>query len=82
MSVLWIALQWLLNLVETMAVVAAILAIGAAIAVSAFWLLDRTVSKLAGPSLEAESYDYDKIDAYSEDSETSPVISPSPEGFS
>lgn len=60
---LWTALQWLLNLLETMAVIAVILAIGAAIAVSAFWLLYRIVCKLAGSSVEAESYEYD-IDGY------------------
>ena len=55
----WTALQWLVNLLEVVAVIAAILAIGAAIAVGAFWLLYRTVCKLAGPSLEAESYEYE-----------------------
>jgi hypothetical protein len=57
--VVWIALQWLVNLLEVVAVIGAILAIGAAIAVGAFWLLYRTVCKLAGPSVESESCEYE-----------------------
>ena len=59
---LWIALQWLIHLVEAVVVMAAILAIGAGVAVGAFWLLYRTVCKLAGSSMEMED-EYEAEDA-------------------
>jgi hypothetical protein len=76
-SVLWIALQWLLNLLEAIAVIAVILAIGAAIAVSAFWLLYRIVCKLAGSCVEAESYEYD-MDGYLGATSVIPLIPDDP----
>lgn len=51
-------MRWLAHLVEAVAVIAAILSIGAAIAIAAFWLLSRVIRRLAGPQLdEPEEYD-------------------------
>jgi hypothetical protein len=75
--VLWTALQWLLNLLEALAVITVILAIGAAIAVSAFWLLYRIVCKLEGSSVEAESYEYD-MDGYPGATSVIPLIPDDP----
>jgi len=52
--VLWIPLHWAADVLEATGAIATILVVGALIAVGAFWLLYRAVSKLAGPSLEWE----------------------------
>ncbi len=57
--VLWTALHWIADLLEATGAIATILVTGAAIAVGAFWLLYRAVSKLAGPSLEWEEEPYE-----------------------
>jgi hypothetical protein len=41
--------HWLLGLIESVTVVAAILLIGVVIGVAGFWFLSRSVRKLAGP---------------------------------
>jgi hypothetical protein len=57
--VLWTALRWIADVLEAAGAIATILVTGAAIAVGAFWLLYRAVSKLAGPSLEWEEEPYE-----------------------
>jgi len=57
--VLWPEFRWLVHLSEALVAIGLILAIGAAIAVTAFWLLHRTVYKLAGPPPETQTAEYD-----------------------
>jgi hypothetical protein len=63
---LWGALQFFLNLVEVTVSVALILIVGVTVAKIAFWIVSRTLGKLAGPPAgldphEDEASDYPAI---------------------
>ena len=48
-GVWWDSFQWVIQGLEVLAVIAVVLGLGSAIAVGAFWLLNRLAAKLAGP---------------------------------
>jgi hypothetical protein len=60
---LWDLLQWFVSLVEVIAVMAAILVIGLMIAMAAFWVLSRSLGKLAGPPDESDPNEYGMDDS-------------------
>jgi uncharacterized membrane protein YqjE len=60
-GVFWSAFRWPIGILEAIAAIAVILALGAALAVGAFWVLYRTLSQFGSASLETES-DESEID--------------------
>jgi hypothetical protein len=54
---LWEALYFLVSLVEVVAVVALILVVGLIIAIAVFWILSRSLSKLAAQPAESDWYE-------------------------
>jgi hypothetical protein len=48
------AFAWVVGLLESVGAVAGILLAGAVIGVAAFWILTRSLSKLAGPDAQAD----------------------------
>jgi hypothetical protein len=60
-GILWEALDFFVGLVEVTAVVASILVVGLMIATAAFWILSRSLGKLADPLAGSDSYE-DEMD--------------------
>ena len=55
------ALSWFVGLTEFVSVVAAILAVGLVFGMTCFWILGRSLSKLAGPPVELpDEYELDE----------------------
>jgi len=54
-GVFWSAFRWPIGILEAIVAIAAILALGTAIAVGAFWILYRTLSQFGSPEPETES---------------------------
>jgi hypothetical protein len=55
---LWELLHWFVDLVEVIAVVVIVLGVGLSIAIAAFWVLSRSLSKLAGaPEPDPDEYE-------------------------
>jgi len=54
---LWDALHFLVNLTEVTVSVALILIVGVTVAKIAFWILSRTLGKLAGPPAGSDPYE-------------------------
>jgi hypothetical protein len=54
---LWDALHFLVNLTEVIVSVALILIAGVTVAKIAFWILSRTLGKLAGPPAASDPYE-------------------------
>jgi hypothetical protein len=70
---LWDALHFFVNLTEVIVSVALILIVGVTVAKIAFWMLSRTLGKLAGSSAasdpsEDEAVDYAAIPGPTDDS--------------
>ena len=70
---LWGALHFFVNLVEVTVSVALILIVGVTVAKIAFWILSRSLGKLAGPPAvsdpsEDEAVDYAAIPGPTDDS--------------
>jgi hypothetical protein len=59
--ILWEALDFVLGLVEVTAVVASILVVGLMVATVAFWILSRSLRKLAGRPAGSDWYE-DEMD--------------------
>ena len=53
-------LQWFIGLVESISVLVVILLIGLLVGITCFWVLSRSVRKLAGPPSELDS-DVDEL---------------------
>ncbi len=47
-------LQWWIGLIESVSAVAAILLIGLVVGITCFWVLSRSVRKLAGPAADLD----------------------------
>jgi len=60
---LWDALYFLVNLTEVTVTVALILIVGVTVAKIAFWILSRSLGKLARPPDASDSYD-DEVGDY------------------
>jgi hypothetical protein len=62
---LWELLDWFVDLIEVIAVVVTVLGVGLSIAIAAFWVLSRSLSKLAGaPEPDPDEYEmYDNVAA-------------------
>jgi hypothetical protein len=50
----WVPFHWLVDLIEVLGAVAGILACGLMVAVSAFWILSRSLGLLADPPEESD----------------------------
>jgi hypothetical protein len=60
---LWDTLHFVISLVEVAVAIALILIAGVVIAKIAFWILSRSLGKLAGPREKSDPYD-DELDDY------------------
>ena len=80
---LWELLHWFTSLVEVVAVVAAILALGLVIAIAAFWVLSRSLGKLAATPAEPDPDEYETDSSLSAAAVPGPPNDPSlPQGTS
>jgi hypothetical protein len=53
------ALDWFVGLIEFVSVVAAILIVGLVFGMTGFWILGRSLRKLAGPPVESDPGEYE-----------------------
>ena len=63
----WSAFRWPIGILEAILAIAAILALGTAIAVGAFWVLYQTLSQFTSPEPETESDESQIVDGNAED---------------
>ena len=62
----WSAFRWPIGILEAIVAIVALLALGTAIAVGAFWVLYRTLSQFTSPEPETESDDSEIVDVNAE----------------